>query len=1265
MMLTGGVRRRSWLAVAAVLGLVGSLLAVGVVRPVGAVSGEADREALFSACVGPALESRGLVDVVGSFAEDAVNCLGHFGVTQGRTETEYDPGAPVLRWQMALFLSRAAVPAGVSLPADTSDVELTDLGGESEDTRTAVLQMAKLGIMPGFGGLFYPDRNVTRANMAEMLDSFLDKAQVGTGAFGGDVFELKDVVPDDEVFGDIDQVTRGEYSAIRRMFEVGVARGTSDDAFSPGGLVTRAQMAVFITRMLAHTVARPVGLTLQVSKEAVTTGESVDAAVSVRGSDLMALTDQRFDVFSSTDPGNAFGEDGRCVSDAVKAETHSTACEIVFSDEQTDPSGDWSGTVNLEDDSATIWAWSGDVGDVFDADDVTAPSVVVAVSKPGVKLMVSDDMAANASAAKFGASVTFTVQVVDEDGEPVALEGVKFSASVSETVASGAEGAAPSSSSSGTSYTTDEAGMVELSFRQTDPRSGTRGDAAWLDLDLWAGVKDGDTFEIDDKTTLEMVGVEDGRTAEQRAAFAGPPRGDAAVVWEDSLAAASVLKLTQAVEYHEASDTNRGASNTVTATLTDQYGDGVSRRVVEFASDDAAGIGAKPASGDDPVALQYYDASRLTGAPADPALNRAGGTRAGDVDPTRGLSGSVLNTRMKPTNQRGVATLTYERDSSDSGIETITARVKAELSVPLAAARAADERHEDKWDARSGDIVAERIYHYWAEQPEKDGSARGRLMVNDAENNRLILVGDNKVSMVEYDSNDHFDATSGPVVMADFEKDLKDNAEHVSVSGYQTDSKKVSWITADPEWDRLFPFSADEETPDNLLQRFGESAAADNGVIVVGAPRYQYEAGNSNRRVGRVYVYEGPGDAAPAVLEMPEADRASNTFFGQLVDISGDTIVVTTRKNAAYVFVKPDSGGWVDNDAPQKLTVSGRTRFGQQAAVDGNLIAVSSTRGVDIYVRPEGGAWPAAPTGDKDLSGAEPAPAHHCHTNRCLAVDEDAMIVVASPTKTVTPAAQGFKGMVDLIFLPDSGDWADIGAARRLMPPSVSGSGDAQEARALPESRWANSVAVTGDSLEDATVMISHEDIPSELFKRVLHPPHAGAVYVYTKSDSTDPQHVAGGGWFDNMAPWGDHPDLTVAKLTVPVGRGYGAFGTHADLSSDGNTIAVSQHYAQQGDWLGAVHVFTKPAEGWENSSSSDEQYVGPTPNGRFGWSVTIDSTNGSIWAALRQERVGTTTINPDKCSVEEVTVGEGAAATTVRLQEYCLRYAPVYMIER
>ncbi len=1266
-MLSSGVRRRSWLAVVSVLGLVGSLLAAGGgVEPAEGLEGEADNEAVYSACVGPALESAGLVDVEGSFAENAVNCLAHFGVTVGRTATTYDPGAPVLRWQMALFLSRAAGPAGVVLPANPAD-EFTDAAGLPEATRTAINQVAALGIMPGSSGtVFGPGLLVSRAQMAEMLDKFLLEAEkgsgLGLGALGGTVDELADITFDDG-FDDIGNVTRGQYSAIRRMYELGVARGTSDDQFSPGAQVTRAQMAVFITRMLAHTVARPAGLTLQAAEPSVEENDPVGLAVSVRDSDLLPIPDAVVDVFSATSPDDAFGADGRCSADDVSVVGGSVACEIAFGDEVAGPSGDVEYSESFTA-SSTLWAWTGDVGDRYDSDETVSSSVELAVTKPAEKLRVTDDLADNAMAAKFGDRVAITLQLVDEDGNAVSDKDVSVSvASALVTNESGSTGDLPQSSGT-TTYKTDASGKIELSFVRTDPRAGSdkRGDVAHLDLDISLAPVNGQpsTLELEDKTALKMAGVEAGALVRN-----APPIDDAAVVWRDSVAVASVLTLTQDVEYHEAD--KAGAAHTVRAILTDQYGDPISRRAVEFASDDAAGVGAAPANAnDDPIALRYYNADKLTSMSPDPELNRVGGTRAEDVDPTRGLSGSALRARTKTTNRRGVATLTYTRDSDATGIETIVARVKAELSTSLLAqARNPDHLgyYEDKWDARSGDIMSERIYHYWASEPSKDGSANGRLMVNDAENNRLILVGGNTVSMVEYDANDQLTATNGAVTLDDFEKDVKDNAKHVSVTAYQTDSRKVSQVTAADEWARLFPFGADEETGDNLLQRFGVSFAADGGVIVVGAPRYQYEAGSATRRVGRVYVYNSPSDTTPAILEMPVAKRVSNTYFGSVVDISGDTIVVSTRQNKrdAYVFVKPSTGGWVDSATPIVFD-EGTTRYGKQVAIDGDTIVVGYSGGVYVYERSETTGWETSTPGTHivgqqiAISGSDPTPSSHCHSNRCLAVDEDAgTIVLSSPRQRPTlPAnggsapkpAQGFTGYVDVVSKTGA-DWTSSNrTVVRWLPPAT--------AYESAESRWGQSVAVSGD-----TIIVSHEDLPLELAKRVrVRPdyddtantvpavPNTGSVYVYTKPEA---------GWAANTAH--------AATLSVPVGRGYGAFGGFADISSDGNTIAVSQHYAQQGDWLGAVHVYTKPSSGWADSTAPDEQYTGPTRNGRFGWGTAIDSTSGAIWAALRQDKTGTTTaaVGTGECSSGDVTVG----SDTISIKEHCLRYSPVYMIDR
>ena len=711
---------RRWVAGLALLGLVGSLLAVGA-PPGGGVDGEADATARYSACVGPALESLDFADIIGSFAEDAVNCLAHYGVTKGRTATSYDPDAPVLRWQMALFMARAAGPAGIVLPP-ASDQGFSDIGRFSEEARDAINQMAELEIMLGEGrGRFGPNTAVPRAEMALILEAFLERAEVGAG--GEDVSE---VAPDDDVFDDVDNVTRGEYQAIRLMFEMGVTLGTSRNRYTPRGSVTRAQMAVFITRTLAHTVARPTGLTLQADQGTVTLGESVELVASVRGRRQTPVPDELVDVFFAADPGEAFNSNGSCNTREVEAVWGSAACEISYGDDVTGPSGDLEITFTPEE-SVTVWAWSSSVGDSYDDDvDADRASVVrVRVAKGADGLRVTDDMADHSQYARFGQRVTFTLQLVDDEGNSVSESGRSVTVSIDETVARGDGGSVSNRSQSRRAYQTDQSGRVTLSFRPSDPRPSSRdtGDRAELDLDVDAPAG----LELVDDTALEMAG-------------GGAGDGPAAV-WADEPAAPASLTISQPVSYHEASAGGRGAVNTVTAVLVDQYGGALSRNRVNFFSDDPVGIGA-----------------------------------AND--------GSARWTRT--TNRAGRATLSYNRDSDESGVE----RIWAQFTDPRGAGAADDI-----------DLRSERIDHYWAE--EATGAVTGALLDKDTSRNRLVISGAARaVLLIKYDGNDQLNNLDGPSTLANFEAHLghtgmerpapKQVVTRVRVDNYAPHSRDVS-----------------------------------------------------------------------------------------------------------------------------------------------------------------------------------------------------------------------------------------------------------------------------------------------------------------------------------------------------------------------------------------------------------------------------------------------------------------------------------------
>ncbi len=1178
--------RRSWLAVVAVLGLVGSLLAVGVV-PAAAADGEADNGAAYSACVGPALESLGLVDVVGSFAEDAVNCLGHYGITRGRTATTYDPGAPVLRWQMALFLTRAAGPAGVSLLADPAD-DFTDLGAASDETRSAINQMAGLEIMPGTGSVrFSPDTAVSRAQMAEMLDAFLGKARRGAGAFGGED-KLSDVDPDDTVFTDIGGVTRGQYSAIRRMFEVGVTRGTSDNQFSPGGLVTRAQMAAFITRMLAHTVARPAGLTMQANKLSVagtadSPSQDVDLVVSLRDSAHMGMPDASVDLFKSTNPGDAFGSDGRCSNDEVELVGNGGGlCEIASSDETTNSDGDVEiagGDVSFGA-SATVWAWAGDVGDRFDADDTVSASLEITVTKPATKLRITDDMAVNATAVQFGDRVTFVVQVVDDDGNPVATKDVSVTVAANTTVASGADGAGEQTSGVTNTHKTDDSGKIELSYRQTDPRtsgSDHGGDRAWLDLDI---TYSGTDYELEDKTTLKKAKDPDDAMVE-----------NAAVVWRDGTPVATTLTLAQAVSFHEADQSGSGASNTVTATLVDQYGDPVSRQRVEFTSDDVDGIGAKAAAAGAPAVLVFDIASV--------------GTRL--------LTGDAALTRT--TNRRGVASLTYNRDSSDGGIETIQAKVKIGSG------------------ATAKTIEAERAYHYWAEEPGVGDTASGRLVASDTDNNQLVLAGTG-VSLVKYDSNDHFTTPDGAATLSAFETDLRDNAKHASVSNYQTASKNVSRFTTAGAWASL-------DHPGGMAaieadSRFGQAFAVDDEVIVVGASHeavdHDADPSDSTPAVslslaGMVYVYPDGITEADSRVELKSPSPMANGYFGYDVDISGNTIVVgEPGANKAYIYVEGDSGwptsptatltgvkGDHDDDPATADIADGVKDFGRAVVIsgDGKTIAVASpgeSRGPTpnqwtinfegrLFVYPKPGTGGADPWVDQ-MSNASALKELALPVNtwnidairfrtwwyeRSLAISNDGSVILHGHNDLkhhdYIPGGLAHPGAI-LVHVRSGATWSDSNT------PSVLRASERSRNQAVGKY-----VAISGDG--NVIVASGH-------YRAGERKP--GETLVFTKP---------AGGWANSTEP---------AVLTVEGGRTSDVLGQYIAIKSDGSEIAASRHYRQEGDWRGSVVTYTKPSSGgWVSDDSPDNEYLGIAPRDKLGWQTTYDKSDGDLYSGIRR----------------------------------------------
>ena len=544
--------------------LVAALLA-GSALPSSARDGEADELPRYSACVGPALESAGFRDIssYSNDTEDAINCLAHYRITIGTSRGNFSPKDWISRAQMALFLIRAAGPVGIELP-EPSDQGFRDIDRYPRYFRDAINQLAQLGVTNGkTASTFDPKGLVTRRQMVKFIARFLDVAPVGEGGV-----DIEDVDPDDDIFEDIDDLPLSYYRDIRVLYEMGIAHGASNDRFYPDRHVTRSQMALFVTRMLAHTNARPAGLTLQTEDEVVPEGYLVEIVASVRDRHHRPVVDAPVDLFSGPRRKDHFTNSGRCNEDSLTPEFGDYVCEIDRNDETTD--GDGNLVYDLPvDETVIVWAWTGDLRDDFDEDRTGYASLDFVTTKPPVALKVSNDLNPAAEKVPFGRRVDFTLQLVDRDGERVYEEDVEI------TVASVERLDGRVTNRRTRTYDTDASGRVELTFPLGRFRPVDDGDEGFLDL------------TIQDSSGYDVIDVN------------GDPIPDETVrvTWSDEDEVPTKLLLEQSVRYREATTGSRGR-NSVTATLVDQYGNPVRGVEIHFVSEGPNGLGKDP---DDPT----------------------------------------------------------------------------------------------------------------------------------------------------------------------------------------------------------------------------------------------------------------------------------------------------------------------------------------------------------------------------------------------------------------------------------------------------------------------------------------------------------------------------------------------------------------------------------------------------------------------------------------------------------------------------------------
>jgi hypothetical protein len=432
-----------------------------------AIAPQAD--ATYDACPAGSAAASGFSDTTST----DVDCIKMHGITSGVTATTFEPSGTVPRWQMALFLTRFATSAGVTLGSG-ADQGFTDISGQSAEIQTAINQIKQLGVTTGTTATTYsPDSNVTREQMAMFVERLLGQTSPGTGACSGLAAAQSNVCTavsgvtninilasaDSDVanwnYTDIDSgsVTYEGHNAIVEIYHLGVTGDTSTSlTFRPTESLTRGEMATWMKNALDHTNARPEGLWMQVDQAGgfgnVANSLHISNRDASRNPVVGTLVDVFDDLVTTTTNTPAFTAAGACSTGNTRDIGGATECAIAIGDASTNVLGNVeiaaSGIVDVAaGTTVNYYAWTGATGATYN--NLTAPGKTVSTTASpaaaSVKLTESigtngqkDGTDATAKFTRYGTTVTVTGQLIDGTASAANVAQANVAYSIAETV---------------------------------------------------------------------------------------------------------------------------------------------------------------------------------------------------------------------------------------------------------------------------------------------------------------------------------------------------------------------------------------------------------------------------------------------------------------------------------------------------------------------------------------------------------------------------------------------------------------------------------------------------------------------------------------------------------------------------------------------------------------------------------------------------------------------------------------------------------------
>ncbi len=181
--------------------------------------------------------SKSFTDLSGHWAKADVELLASKLLVDGRTEQQFAPQGEITRAEFAALLVR-----GLGLSQAPSAASFKDVA--AADWYAGYIGAAvKAGLAEGMGeGLFVPQGNITREQMAVMLSRAIQAAGKPLAAGAGDLGR----------YGDESEISSWAKTAVSQAVEAGLMNGVEPRLFSPDSNATRAETATVLKRLLQY-----------------------------------------------------------------------------------------------------------------------------------------------------------------------------------------------------------------------------------------------------------------------------------------------------------------------------------------------------------------------------------------------------------------------------------------------------------------------------------------------------------------------------------------------------------------------------------------------------------------------------------------------------------------------------------------------------------------------------------------------------------------------------------------------------------------------------------------------------------------------------------------------------------------------------------------------------------------------------------------------------------------------------------------------------